>query len=160
MSERLHESLLDHLLGEAQVPEATRERGYRTTRALAEDAFDVRLLDALHRGPELSGRLLEGAHFDWSAARDRRLLRPRQGGVEVGGLDDPEPSDVLLGLQERAVGEEKITPLLGPDHGRARRRVQTASEDPRPLLQQRLVERIDVRKQSASCPARTRRTRG
>jgi hypothetical protein len=51
MKERLHESLLDHLLGEAQVPEATRERGYRTTRALAEDAFDVRRLGALHRCP-------------------------------------------------------------------------------------------------------------
>jgi hypothetical protein len=51
MSERLHESLLDHLLGEAQVPEATRKRGYRTTRAPAEDAFDVRRLEALHRCP-------------------------------------------------------------------------------------------------------------
>ena len=72
-----------------------------------------------------------------------RLGRPRERGVEVGGLDDPEAADLLLGLGERAVGGEDLAVLA---RGRrspcracgARRRTPSA------LGLQLLVEGVDV----------------
>ena len=42
--------------------------------------------------------VLERPHLDGRAAGDGRLAGPGQSGVEVGGLDDPEPAELLLRL--------------------------------------------------------------
>lgn len=49
--------------------------------------------------------------------------------VEAGRLDDPEAAEVLLGFQERPVGEQGPA-APGVDHGRGRGRCEAAGDDP------------------------------
>ena len=57
------------------------------------------------------GVVLEGTDLDRALAGDGGLGGPGQGGVEVGGLDDPEAAELLLGLGEGAVGGEDVAVL-------------------------------------------------
>src|SRR5215831_13377740 len=82
-------------------------------------------------GPSVLGFLLERAHLDRRGAGLRGLGGPGQRGVEVLGLDHPEPADVLLALGERAVGHQHFA-VLDPDHRRGARRVQASGEHPGP----------------------------
>ena len=67
----------------------------------------------------------------------------RQRGVEVGRLDDPEAAEPLLGLGERAVGDDRLG-AGGVDHGRGRLDGrQAAGEHPGALGLQLLVEAVD-----------------
>ncbi len=59
-----------------------------------------------YAGSSWNGRTSTGA-----AAGDGGLGGPRQRGVEVGGLDDPEAAELLLGLGERAVGRHHVAVL-------------------------------------------------
>jgi hypothetical protein len=65
------------------------------------------------------------------------------GGVEVGGLDDPEPAQLLLGLGEGAVGGQDVAALGGVDDGGGVGGVQAAGGDPRTLLLELGVEGVD-----------------
>ena len=60
---------------------------------------------AAGRGHLRLGLVLERPNLDGASAGDGRLARPLQRGVEIGGLDDPEAAELLLGLGERAVGD-------------------------------------------------------
>ena len=72
------------------------------------------------RGRSASGSAWNGRTSTVPLAGLRRLGGQRQGGVEVRGLDDPEATDVLLGLEERAVGDVTSRPGVVDDGGRAR----------------------------------------
>ena len=48
------------------------------------------------------------ADLDWPLFRGRGELGPLQGRVQVGGVDDPEPGEVFLGLGVRPIGKQKI----------------------------------------------------
>src|SRR6266704_2776812 len=65
------------------------------------------------------GFLLKWAHLDRVSACPAGGGGPGQRGIEVGGLDHPEPADMLLALGN-------------PDHGGRARRLQAAGEHPRP----------------------------
>lgn len=56
------------------------------------------------RGSSGTGFLLEGTHLDPAAQRPRGLLGPFDRDVVVLGLDDPEATEVRIGLDERARG--------------------------------------------------------
>src|SRR5664279_1227287 len=88
------------------------------------------------------GHLLERAHLHRAAAR-RRLGRPRQRAIEVGGLDDPEATELLLGLRERPVGDDYLT-VTEPYDGRGAYRVQPSGKHPRSGRTQLRVEGLDV----------------
>ena len=66
----------------------------------------------------------------------------RQGHVEVGGLEDPEPGQVLLRLHERTIGEDGLAPPV-VDDGSVDGCAETAGEDPVALGLQALVEDVD-----------------
>ena len=79
------------------------------------------------------GLVLEGPHLDRALAGRGGLRRPLQRGVEVGGLDDPEATELLLGLGERAVGGDDLA-VLDLDHRRGVGRVRGRRRTPtRPL---------------------------
>src|SRR5262245_30730984 len=59
----------------------------------------------------------ERADLDRPLFRDRGELSPLQGRVQVGGVDDPEPGEVLLGLGVRPVGNQEVAAGLA-HHGR------------------------------------------
>src|SRR5439155_13995695 len=93
----------------------------------------------------LPGRLvLEGAHLDRGPAGHRGPGGQGQRLVEVGGGHDPEPSELLLGLGEGAVGGDHVAALGGPDDGGGGGRVQPAGEDPVSRRLELLVEGVDV----------------
>src|SRR6266702_6783858 len=89
------------------------------------------------------GFLLERPHLDRLGTRLARPGRHGQRGVQIRGLDHPEPADVLLALGERAVSDHHIA-AGSPDYGRGARRVQPAGEDPGPGGLHLSVERGDV----------------
>ena len=72
-----------------------------------------------------AGLVLERADLDLARAGLRALGGPLQRGVEVGQLDDPEAAEPLLGLGERAVGDDRA-------RRRCCRRSSTASIGSRP----------------------------
>src|SRR3954453_21884508 len=84
-----------------------------------------------------------GADLDGLLARRARLGRPLEGGVEVGGVDDPEATHLLLGLGVGAVGHRDVA-AVGADDRRGRRGAQTAGEHPRALLLQLGVDGVDL----------------
>src|SRR5437660_12425194 len=50
----------------------------------------------------------ERAHFDRHADATRNFRRPGQGRVEIVGIDDVEPAQVLPGLGERTIGGQDL----------------------------------------------------
>src|SRR5258708_8081109 len=62
------------------------------------------------------GDVLERTHLDGQGGRAGRLARPPERRLEVLCIDDPEPADVLLTLDVRAVGGHHL-PVADPDHG-------------------------------------------
>src|SRR5258706_5899210 len=77
--------------------------------------------------------VLERADFDGPAARHGRLLGPRECGIQIIDLDDPEPAELFLALGVRTVGRDDLAVLL-LDDGRGVGRVQAATEHPRTRL--------------------------
>jgi hypothetical protein len=74
----------------------------------------------------------------------RRLSRQAERGVEVGSLDDPDATHLLLRLGVGAIGHRDV--ITGRPHDRrGRRRVQTAGEHPSARPLQLIVERRDLR---------------
>src|SRR5438270_3387456 len=86
---------------------------------------------------------LERPDLDRGGARHSGLGGPREGGIEIGGRDDPEAADVFLALGEGTVGGEHVA-ILNLDHSGAARRVQTPSEHPHPGRLQLGVEGLDI----------------
>src|ERR1700733_11872307 len=57
----------------------------------------------------------ERADLDRPLFRGCCELRPLQGGVQVGRVDDPEAGEVFLGLRIRPVGQQELTVGLAHD---------------------------------------------
>ena len=85
---------------------------------------------------------VERPDLDLAVARLGRPGSELERDVEVGRLDDPEAGEVLLGLDERAVGEDQLAPAA-VGHGRVVRRGQPAAEDPLAVGPELVVERVD-----------------
>ena len=108
--DRGDEGVLDRLLGEVDVAEDADQDGDRAAVFLAEDTFDLRRVGGHGAQPSVSswkGRTSTGRR-DGAGG----LGGPLERRVEVGGVDDPEPADVLLALGERAVGGEHLAVLM------------------------------------------------
>ena len=135
------ERLLDRLLGEVDVAEDADQGGDDPAVLLAEDRSIVPRRPA--RRATAPARPGTGAPRRGRCRRRCALRGPVERGVEVGGLDDPEAAEVLLGLGERAVGDEHVAvrPRGRPSRSR---RVQAAAEHPRTLPLDLLVHRGDV----------------
>src|SRR5215207_3631609 len=58
--------------------------------------------------------------LDWCFAGRRGLGGPVEGGIEVGGFDDPEAAHLFLGLGVGAIGHRDVA-TAGSHHGRRRR---------------------------------------
>src|SRR6266566_6015331 len=132
--------LLDRLLGEVDIAEEADQGGHRPPRALPVGPLQggsVRTRHAL-----LLRDLLEGPDLHRRSTGGGSLGRPVERGVQVGGLDDPETAQLLLGLRERPVGGDDLAALGANDRGRAWR-VQAAREHPRPRRLELGVERVD-----------------
>ena len=71
--------------------------------------------------PRLPGDLLERPDLDGALAGLGGLRREGERHVEVRGLDDPDSTELLLRLGERAVGDDDLA-AARPDHRRRRRR--------------------------------------
>src|SRR5512132_2888617 len=108
-------------------------RNTRSTSAAARAGTPASVLDLA----------LERPHLDGEGGRPGELAGPGEGGVQVGGLDDGEPADVLLALGEGPVGGEDLA-AAGPHHRGRARRVQPAGEHPGPGRLELLVHRVQV----------------
>ena len=106
-----HEGVLDRLLGEVDVAEEADQGGHRSSRLGAEDPLDVGRAGRRMPGQSL-GLVLEGPDLDRAPQAALPSAAQLQGGVEVGGLDDPEAAELLLGLGEGAVGGEDLAALV------------------------------------------------
>src|SRR4051812_40157635 len=73
---------------------------------------------------------LSGPDFDRSFAGDGGLAGPVEGGVEVGCLDHPEATHLLLGLGVGAVGHGDVAAATGSDDGCGGSRAETGAEHP------------------------------
>ena len=94
------ERLLRGLLGEVEVAEEADQRGEHAAPLVAEDLLERSL--PLH----------DRAHLDRAAhARGRDPRRQLDGRVEVVGLEDQVAAERLLGLDERAVGGQRLAVL-------------------------------------------------
>src|SRR5438132_14109625 len=67
--------------------------------------------------------LHDRADFDGALGRGRNALGDADRLVEVLGVDDIEAAELLAGLGEGAVGDERLA-FANPDTGRSRDRVQ------------------------------------
>ena len=85
-----------------------------------------RSLPAARSVPDL---VLERADLDGGPAGLRALGGPGQGGVEVSRLDDPEAAQLLLGLGERTVGDDRLS-VADADGARPAWRSQLVAGDP------------------------------
>src|SRR5438477_9699063 len=92
--------------------------------------------------PLFPAGVLERPDLDGRTARLGPLGRPGERGVQVGGLDDPEAAQLLLGLRERPIGGDHL-PILGTDDRGRLGRVEAAGEDPDPGGLELGVERVD-----------------
>src|SRR5215217_1727567 len=108
----------------------------RNTRSISAAARPGTPSSALDLAPERPD-------LDREGGRPGQLAGPGEGGVQVGGLDDGEPADVLLALGEGPVGGEDLA-AAGPHHRGRARRVQPAGEDPGPGRPELLVHRVQV----------------
>src|SRR5579875_2957963 len=88
----------------------------------------------------ISGRSRrERANLDLAPARLGPLGGQFEGDVQVGGVDDPEPTDPLLGLEVRPVGEDRLVART-VDHRGGGRGPEAAGEDEVALGGQLVVE--------------------
>src|SRR3990172_4288707 len=78
--------------------------------------------------PSGARHLEEGADLDRSVDRVHDLTGPSQRCVEVVRVDDVEPADVLLRLNERPVRHDEAA-IARPDDGRRVRVMESAGED-------------------------------
>src|SRR5918992_1397073 len=73
------------------------------------------------------GLVLERPDLNRRLAGNGGFRSPFQGGVEIGGLDDPESPQLLLGLGERPVGGDDLA-ILFPHNCGGGRPLQAAAE--------------------------------
>jgi hypothetical protein len=107
------EGVLDRLLGELDAAEEADQCRDRPSVLLPKhlgDGFKVK-----GRLGHLSSRGPPGTDAPRPAATGRRLARPRQRGIQVSGLDDPEPAQLLPRLGKRTIGDEHLT-IADPHH--------------------------------------------
>ena len=139
--ERRDERLLDHLLGEVEVAQHADERRDRASRAFTEQAVDdlVRDLGGRQARSSSGGRsgqsatsaaarrpvpeLEDRSHLDGAVSSRRDHRGVGDGLVEVGGLDEVEAAERLLGLGVRPIGRQRL-PVDDADGGRGGRRVE------------------------------------
>ena len=133
--------LAGRLLGDVDVAEAADQRGDDAAVLLAVDPLDRsggvgRVHPRGQAGSAWKGRTstLPWQAFDASVAHC-------EGGVEVGQLEDPEAADPLLGLGERAVGDDRLGAGV-VDGGRDVDRLETAAEHPDAGVHHLLVDRV------------------
>lgn len=86
---------------------------------------------AFSKRTRLLGLLLESPHLDPRLQGRGALLGPAERGLLVGDVDDPEPADVLGGLDERPRNALRLV-ARGVDGDRRRRRMESTSGDQRP----------------------------
>src|SRR6476661_1010044 len=142
--QRHHERLARRVLGEVDVAEPADERGDEAAVLLAEDPLDGRPAargrpvarpvaprrhTRLHHVRPGSGQALERTDLDLAPARLRALGGELERHVEVGGVDDPEPADVLLGLEVGPVGDHRGL-ARAVDDGRGRGLLEATGEQP------------------------------
>ena len=88
--------------------------------------------------------VLERTDLDRAHAGRRALRRPRERGVEVGQLEDPEAAELFLRLSANGPSVMTGSPSVGAHDGRGARLVQTAAEHPQALGHELGVERVDL----------------
>ena len=142
--DRDDERLLDRLLGDVDVAEEADQGRDRPAGLLPEDPLDAVPVAIVGHGRYASGSSWNGRTSTGALARDGGLRRPRQRGVEVGGLDDPEAAELLLRLGERAVGGRSTSPFCDPDDRGGVGGVQPAGEHPGARGLHLLVDGVDV----------------
>ena len=140
------ERLRDRVLGEVDVAEDADQGGGAAAGLTPEDRRASVVSHPASGGPRPGPR------------RRRRLAGPLEGGVEVGGLDDPEAAHLLLGLGVGAVGHRHVAAGGAHDGGR-RRRLQAGAEHPGAGALQLLVERADLGDRGAGSRGRTKSSR-
>ena len=139
------ERLLDHLFGDVDVAEETDQGGDDPSGLLTEDPFEVGCVSTAGTGRLRRRRLvLERADLDRAHARGGALRRPRERGVEVGRLDDPEAAELFLRLGERAVGDDRVAAGRRARRSRMLGVVQPAAEHPHARCLELGVERVDL----------------
>src|SRR5215831_19185987 len=84
------------------------------------------------------------AHLDRRPTGNSGLAPPRQSLVQASGFQHPETADVLLGLQIRPVGDERLATGLRPYRLRAACRGQATDKDPDAGSRHFVVEHIDI----------------
>src|SRR5580700_9774531 len=87
--------------------------------------------------------VLERPDLHRGDARDRRLTRPGERGIQIVGLDDPEAADVLFGLCEGPVRGDHST-IFHTHHRGSAAVMEPTGEDPGTSGLHLRVERIDV----------------
>src|SRR3954464_10037870 len=93
----------------------------------------------ISRGSAGSGEAVERTDLDLAPARLGPLGRELERHVEVGGVDDPEATDDLLGLEVGAVGHHRRL-ALAVDDGRGRCRLKPTGEDPAAIGAKLVIE--------------------
>src|SRR5581483_8737094 len=86
----------------------------------------------------------ERADLDRPLFRGRGLLGPLQGLIQVGGVDDPEPGEVFLGLGVRPIGHEEVAAGLAHHGRRLRATLHAALEHERVGALQLVAQRVDT----------------
>src|SRR5699024_5833618 len=90
------------------TPATTRAHSCLWTRVIASSTvLTSPAASGLHQTPDRLGGL-EGTHLHLAAACLRPLSGKFQRHVHVGGIDNPEATDVLLGLQIGTVGDDRL----------------------------------------------------
>src|SRR4029079_11577470 len=87
--------------------------------------------------------VLERPHFDGQRDDTGGPASALQRRVEIGGADDREPAEVLLALDIRAVGDQRLVPFLLHDRGRAGV-VQAPGEHPHAGLLHLFAQGMDL----------------
>ena len=115
------ERLAGRLLGDVDVAEAADQRGDDPAVLLAVDPLDRGRADRVESIRTVTaGSAWNGRTSTLPAQAFEPSVGPLQRGVEVGQLDDPEAAELLLGLGERAVGDDRLGAGV-VDGGRRRR---------------------------------------
>jgi hypothetical protein len=111
------ERLLNGLLGEVEIAEESDQAGEDTAPLVAEDLLEQRL--PLHERPYLDS----AAH-----SRGRNPRGDLERSVEIVGVDNHVAAEVFLRLDERTVGEKRLS-VLNADGGRGLDRLQLVTAD-------------------------------
>ncbi len=151
------ERVLDRFLGGVDIAEKADQGGNAATVLAAEDSLDCHCarvhghcMDALtarrtrHPDRVVEVPIEQRADLDRPLLRGGGELRPLQGLVQVGSVDDPEPGEVFLGLGVRPIGHQEVAAGLAHHGRRLRATFQAALEHEGTGVCQLVAQRVHV----------------